>query len=34
MKLIEGLARQIGAKPIWSSGDPGTVLCLEFDLVR
>jgi two-component sensor histidine kinase len=30
MKLIEGLARQIGAKPIWSPGDPGTVLRLEF----
>ncbi len=31
MKLIDGLARQIGAKPIWSSAQPGTVLCLEFD---
>lgn len=30
MKLIEGLARQIGAKPVWSSAEPGTVLCLEF----
>jgi two-component sensor histidine kinase len=31
MKLIDGLARQIGAKPVWSSADPGTALCLEFD---
>lgn len=31
MKLIAGLARQIGAKPVWSSANPGTALCLEFD---
>jgi two-component sensor histidine kinase len=30
MKLIDGLSRQIGAKPIWSSADPGVTLCLEF----
>ena len=30
MKLIDGLARQIGAKPIWSSAEPGAALCLEF----
>lgn len=29
LKLIDGLAQQIGAAPIWSSG-PGTALCLEF----
>lgn len=29
MKLIDGLARQIGANPVWSSG-PGTALYLEF----
>lgn len=29
MALIEGLSRQIGAKPEWSS-DAGTALCLEF----
>jgi two-component sensor histidine kinase len=28
-KLIDGLARQIGANPVWSSG-PGTALYLEF----
>jgi hypothetical protein len=31
MKLIDGLAHQIGAKPVWSSPQPGTALCLEFD---
>jgi two-component sensor histidine kinase len=31
MKLIDGLAHQIGANPIWSSPDPGTALCLEFN---
>ena len=31
IKLIDGLARQIGAKPVWSSAEPGTVLCLEFN---
>jgi len=30
MKLIDGLARQIGANPIWSSAESGTELCLEF----
>lgn len=30
MKLVEGLAHQIGAKPVWSSAEPGTALCLEF----
>lgn len=29
MKLIDALARQIGAKPVWSSLQPGTALCLE-----
>lgn len=29
MRIIEGLARQIGAKPVWSSSG-GTALCLEF----
>lgn len=30
MKLIDALARQIGAKPVWSSPQPrGTALCLE-----
>lgn len=30
--LIDGLARQIGATPVWSKpGEPGTSLCLEFD---
>ena len=29
MRLIDGLARQIGAKPVWSSLEPGTALCLE-----
>ncbi len=31
MRLIDGLARQIGAKPVWSSPQPGTTLCLEFN---
>ncbi len=31
MLLISGLAQQIGATPVWSSAEPGTVLCLEFD---
>ncbi len=31
MKLIGGLAGQIGAKPVWSSAEPGTVLCIEFN---
>jgi two-component sensor histidine kinase len=30
IRLIDGLARQIGAKPVWSSR-PGTALCLELD---
>ena len=30
MKLIDGLARQIGAKAVWSSAEPGVALCLEF----
>jgi two-component sensor histidine kinase len=30
VKLIDGLARQIGAKSIWSSAEPGVALCLEF----
>jgi two-component sensor histidine kinase len=30
IKLIDGLARQIGATPIWSSAKPGAALCLEF----
>ena len=30
MKLIEGLARQIGDKPRWSSSGAGTTLQLEF----
>ena len=30
MKLIDGLAQQIGAEPIWSSGS-GAALCIEFD---
>jgi hypothetical protein len=30
MKLIEALAHQIGAKPVWSSPRPGTSLHLEF----
>jgi two-component sensor histidine kinase len=29
MRLIEALARQIGAKPVWSSPQGGTTLCLE-----
>ncbi len=29
MRLIDGLARQIGARPIWSS-EQGTTLCLEL----
>jgi two-component sensor histidine kinase len=29
MRLIDGLARQIGAQPIWSSATSGTALCLE-----
>jgi len=29
MKLIEGLGRQLGAEPVWSSTG-GTALCLEF----
>ncbi len=29
MRLIEALARQIGAKPVWSSLQGGTMLCLE-----
>lgn len=29
MKLIEGLSRQLGAEPVWSS-EGGTTLCLEF----
>lgn len=31
MKLIDGLARQIGAQPDWSGGTSGTTLRLEFD---
>jgi two-component sensor histidine kinase len=34
MKLIDGLARKIGAKPVWSLTEPGTALCLEFNDVR
>jgi two-component sensor histidine kinase len=30
IKLIDGLARQIGAHPEWSSAEPGTALRLEF----
>jgi two-component sensor histidine kinase len=30
IKLIEGLARQIGAEAVWSSAEPGAALCLEF----
>jgi two-component sensor histidine kinase len=30
MKLIDGLARQIGATPVWSSAEPGVALCLDF----
>ena len=30
MKLIDDLARQIGATPVWSSAPPGTALSLEF----
>ncbi len=29
MRLIDGLARQIGAKPDWSSSGDGTALRLE-----
>jgi two-component sensor histidine kinase len=29
MKLIDALARQIGAKPVWSSSQGGATLCLE-----
>jgi two-component sensor histidine kinase len=31
IKLIDGLARQIGAKPVWSSPQSGTALCLAFN---
>lgn len=31
MKLIEGLAHQIEATPVWSSAEPGTLLYLKFD---
>jgi two-component sensor histidine kinase len=30
VKLIEGLARQIGAKAVWSSAEPGVALGLAF----
>jgi hypothetical protein len=31
LNLIEALADQIGAKPIWTAGpEPGTTLILEF----
>jgi two-component sensor histidine kinase len=30
MKLIDGLAHQIGATAVWSSAGPGVALCLEF----
>ena len=31
LRLIGALARQIEAKPVWSSAEPGTALSLEFN---
>jgi two-component sensor histidine kinase len=31
MKLIEALARQLGAKPMWLPNEPGTALNLQFE---
>jgi two-component sensor histidine kinase len=33
MRLISGLAGQLGAEPVWSSTGGGTTLCLEFALL-
>ena len=34
IKLIEALARQLGAEPDWSASDTGTTLCLDLDRGR
>jgi two-component sensor histidine kinase len=34
IRLIEGLASQLGAEPTWPASETGTTLCLEMDQAR
>ncbi len=34
IRLIEGLASQLGAEPTWPTSETGTTLCLEMDQAR